>query len=48
MLDYASGKLIVSEEVPLDRERFLTTLISSKRGLMAVGGKNTPTTATLR
>ena len=47
-IDYVSGKLLIDDEFPLDTERFLATMVSTKRGLMAIGGKNMATTAVMR
>ena len=43
-----AGKLAAVGEIPLDKPRFSSTLVSSYRGLMIIGGKKTPTTAILR
>ena len=47
-IDYISGKLLIIEEKTMDRERFLATMTTTKRGLMVIGGKNSATTAILR
>ena len=38
----------IADEFPLDTERFLSSLVSTKRGLMVIGGKNMATTAIMR
>ena len=43
-----AGKLAAVGEIPLDKPRFSSTLVSSYRGLIVIGGKKTPTTAILR
>jgi len=47
-LQSVSGKLALVGEIPLDKPRFASSLISTYRGLMIIGGKKTPTTAILR